>query len=52
MNSNKRLEKVQAAREALMAVSGRARSGHGDLVLASLNRYLAAEALHQRTVDE
>jgi hypothetical protein len=51
MNSNERLEKVQAAREALVAVGGRGRSVHGDLVAAALNRYLAAEALRERDVD-
>jgi hypothetical protein len=52
MNSNEKLEKAHAAREAIVAVSGRGKSGHGDLVTASLNRYLAAEALHERNVDE
>jgi hypothetical protein len=52
VNSKERLERLQAAREALAAVSGPETSGRGDQALASLNRYLAAEALHERNVDE
>jgi hypothetical protein len=52
MNSNEKLEKAHAAREAIVAVSGRGKSGHGDLVTASLNRYLWRPRPYTSAVDE